>query len=224
MMSKEEKEIFEKAKSALVKLGKYSDDKENRDKTKINDILLEHLLTSALLGLHSSSRKIYEEIYKEMYEKFDEEFDEEFDKIVYNPFEFRKKLLMGDFEDIDYVRQILSQLLPTLQERGFIIDTNEIALNMMECIYNDKKDEEIRNWEKDYFIRGIKRVKPMSSNEWPFLNGVWRQHDSEYVIAKSVLDSYGIDVKEEDIKKIWEERNFELFKRNNPHRISTDER
>lgn len=224
MMSKEEKEIFEKAKSALVKLGKYSDDKENRDKTKINDILLEHLLTSALLGLHSSSRKIYEEIYKEMYEKFDEEFDEEFDKIVYNPFEFRKKLLMGDFEDIDYVRQILSQLLPTLQERGFIIDTNEIALNMMECIYNDKKDEEIRNWEKDYFIRGIKRVKPMSSNEWPFLNGVWRQHDSEYVIAKSLLDSYGIDVKEEDIKKIWEERNFELFKRSNPHRISTDER
>lgn len=220
MMSKEEKEIFEKAKSALVKLGKYSDDKENRDKTKINDILLEHLLTSALLGLHSSSRKIYEEIYKEMHE----EFDEEFDKIVYNPFEFRKKLLMGDFEDIDYVRQILSQLFPTLQERGFIIDTNEIALNMMECIYNDKKDEEIRNWEKDYFIRGIKRVKPMSSNEWPFLNGVWRQHDSEYVIAKSVLDSYGIDVKEEDIKKIWEERNFELFKRNNPDPISTDER
>lgn len=220
MMSKEEKEIFEKAKSALVKLGKYSDDKENRDKTKINDILLEHLLTSALLGLHSSSRKIYEEIYKEMHE----EFDEEFDKIVYNPFEFRKKLLMGDFEDIDYVRQILSQLLPTLQERGFIIDTNEIALNMMECIYNDKKDEEIRNWEKDYFIRGIKRVKPMSSNEWPFLNGVWRQHDSEYVIAKSVLDSYGIDVKEENIKKIWEERNFELFKRNNPDPISTDER
>lgn len=220
MMSKEEKEIFEKAKSALVKLGKYSDDKENRDKTKINDILLEHLLTSALLGLHSSSRKIYEEIYKKMHE----EFDEEFDKIVYNPFEFRKKLLMGDFEDIDYVRQILSQLLPTLQERGFIIDTNEIALNMMECIYNDKKDEEIRNWEKDYFIRGIKRVKPMSSNEWPFLNGVWRQHDSEYVIAKSVLDSYGIDVKEEDIKKIWEERNFELFKRNNPDPISTDER
>lgn len=207
MISKEEKEIFEKAKSALVKLGKYSDDKENRDKTKINDILLEHLLTSALLGLHSSFRKIYEE----------------FDKIVYNPFEFRKKLLMGDFEDIDYVRQILSQLLPTLQERGFIIDTNEIALNMMECIYNDKKDEEIRNWEKDYF-RGIKRVKPMSSNEWPFLNGVWRQHDSEYVIAKSVLDSYGIDVKEEDIKKIWEERNFELFKRNNPDPISTDER
>ena len=220
MMSKEEKEIFEKAKSALVKLGKYSDDKENRDKTKINDILLEHLLTSALLGLHSSFRKIYEEFDKEMYE----EFDEEFDKIVYNPFEFRKKLLMGDFEDIDYVRQILSQLLPTLQERGFIIDTNEIALNMMECIYNDKKDEEIRNWEKDYFIRGIKRVKPMSSNEWPFLNGVWRQHDSEYVIAKSVLDSYGIDVKEEDIKKIWEERNFELFKRNNPDPISTDER
>ena len=219
MMSKEEKEIFEKAKSGLVKLGKYSDDKENRDKTKINDILLEHLLTSALLRLHSSFRKIYEEFDKEMYE----EFDEEFDKIVYNPFEFRKKLLMGDFEDIDYVRQILSQLLPTLQERGFIIDTNEIALNMMECIYNDKKDEEIRNWEKDYF-RGIKRVKPMSSNEWPFLNGVWRQHDSEYVIAKSVLDSYGIDVKEEDIKKIWEERNFELFKRNNPDPISTDER
>ena len=211
MMSDEEKRIFEKAKSALVKLGKYSDDKENRDKTKINDILLEHLLTSTLLGLHSSFRKI------------DKKIDEEIDEIVYDSFEDRKKLLMGDFEDIDDVRQILSQLLPTLQERGLIIDTNEIALNMMESIYNDKKEEKIRNWEKDYF-KGIKRVKPMSSNEWPFLNGVWRQHDSEYVIAKSVLDSYGIDVKEEDVKKLWEERNFELYKRNNPDSISTEER
>ena len=51
MMSDEEKRIFEKAKSALVKLGKYSDDKENRDETKINDMSLEHSLSSALIGM-----------------------------------------------------------------------------------------------------------------------------------------------------------------------------
>ena len=40
----------------------------------------------------------------------------------------------------------------------------------------------------------------------------------------SVLDSYGIDVKEDDVKKLWEERNFELFKRNNHNSISSVER
>ena len=100
---------------------------------------------------------------------------------------------------------------------------SESALSMMESIYNDKKEDTIRQWEQDE-LAGIKRVKPMSSKEWPFLNGVWRQHDSEYVISKSVLDSYGIDVKEDDVKKLWEERNFELFKRNNHNSISTDER
>lgn len=209
MMSDEEKRIFEKAKSALIKLGRYSDDKENRDETKINDMSLESLLSSALIGMHKAFRKIESKSIqnadiRRLYQRN------------------RSRLLRGDFEDIDEVKDILSQLLPTLQESG-LIDKNEIALSMMESVYNDKKDDEIRKWEQDNF-KGIKRMRPMSSKEWPFLNGVWRQHDSEYVIAKSVLESYGIDVKEEDIKKVWEERNFELFKRNNPNSISTDER
>ena len=58
MMSDEEKIIFEKAKCALIKLGKYSDDKENSDETKINDTLLERLLTSALIEMHSTFYKI----------------------------------------------------------------------------------------------------------------------------------------------------------------------
>ena len=209
MMSDEEKRIFEKAKSALIKLGRYSDDKENRDENKINDMSLESLLSSALIGMHKAFREIESKSIqnadiRRLYQRN------------------RSRLLRGDFEDIDEVKDILSQLLPTLQESG-LIDKNEIALGMMESVYNDKKDNEIRKWEQDNF-RGIKRMQPMSSKQWPFLNGVWRQHDSEYVIAKSVLESYGIDVKEEDIKKIWEERNFELFKRNNPDSISTDER
>ena len=203
MMNDEEKIIFEKAKSALIKLGKYSDDKENSDETKINDTLLDHLLLSALLGMNSSFMKIQEQI----------DFDS---------FEDRKKLFRGDFEDIDDVRHILSHLLPTLQEKG-LVDRNEIALSMMEEVYNTQREMAIIQWHKDK-AKGIKRMEPMSSEQWPFLNGVWRQHASEYVIAKSVLDSYGIDVNEEDVKKVWEERNFELFKRNNPGSISTDER
>ena len=209
MMSDEEKRIFEKAKSALIKLGRYSDDKENGDETKINDMSLESLLSSALIGMHEAfrgieSKSIQNADIRRLYQRN------------------RSRLLRGDFEDIDKVKDILSQLLPTLQEIG-LIDKNEIALGMMESVYNDKKDNEIRKWEQDNF-RGIKRMQPMSSKQWPFLNGVWRQHDSEYVIAKSVLDSYGIDVKEEDVKKLWEERNFELYKRNNPDSISTEER
>lgn len=209
MMSDEEKRIFEKAKSALIKLGKYSDDKENRDETKINDSILEDLLHFALIGMNSAFREI--------------DFSSIQDKDVRRLYQKSRRILtMGNLDDVNEVRDILSHLLPPLQESG-LIDRNEIALSMMEEVYNDKKEEEIRNWEKDEF-KGIKRIKPMSSKEWPFLNGVWRQHDSEYVIAKSVLDSYGIDVKEEDVKKVWEERNWELFKRNNPDSISTDER
>lgn len=209
MMSDEEKRIFEKAKSALVKLGKYSDDKENRDETKINDMSLEHSLSSALIGMQRTfmgieSQSIQYTNIRRLYQRN------------------RTKLVRGDFEDIDEIRDIVSQLLPALQESG-LIDRNEIALSMMESIYNDKKEDTIRQWVQDE-LAGIKRVKPMSSKEWPFLNGVWRQHDSEYVISKSVLDSYGIDVKEDDVKKLWEERNFELFKRNNHNSISTDER
>lgn len=153
MMSDEEKRIFEKAKSALVKLGKYSDDKENRDETKINDMSLEHSLSSALIGMQRTfmgieSQSIQYTNIRRLYQRN------------------RTKLVRGDFEDIDEIRDIVSQLLPALQESG-LIDRNEIALSMMESIYNDKKEDTIRQWEQDE-LAGIKRVKPMSSKEWPF--------------------------------------------------------
>lgn len=207
MMSDEEKIIFEKAKSALIKLGKYSDDKENSDTTRINDGLLESLLTSAFIGMENilgkvNSYSILDENIRRLYQI---------------------NLLRKSFDyDIDKKREVLSKVFPTLQENG-LIDTNELTLSMMEEVYNMQREMSIIQWNKDR-IKGIKRIKPMSSEQWPFLNGVWRQHVSEYVIAKSVLDSYGITVNEEDVKKVWEERNFELFKRNNPGSISTDER
>lgn len=122
-----EKRIFEKAKSALIKLGRYSDDKENRDETKINDMSLESLLSSALIGMHEAfrgieSKSIQNADIRRLYQRN------------------RSRLLRGDFEDIDEVKDILSQLLPTLQESG-LIDKNEIALSMMESVYNDKKVE-----------------------------------------------------------------------------------
>ena len=47
---------------------------------------------------------------------------------------------------------------------------------------------------------------------------------SNYVNFDNVLDELGIDVKEEDVKKLWEERKLELFKRNNPDPIGIDAR
>ena len=207
MMSDEEKRIFEKAKSALIKLGKYSDDKENRDTTAINDGLLESLLSSAFIGMGNVFRKV------NSYSILDKDI-----RRLY-----QINLLRKSFDyDIDKKREVLSKVFPTLQENG-LIDTNELALSMMEEVYNTQREIETIQWQQDKF-KGIERMQPMLSEQWPFLNGVWRQHASEYVIAKSVLDSYGIDVNEEDVKKVWEKRNLELFKRNNPDPISTDER
>lgn len=207
MMSDEEKRIFEKAKSALIKLGKYSDDKENRDTTRINDGLLESLLSSAFIGMENVFGKVNSYSIS--------------DKDIRRLYQIN--LLRKSFDyDIDKKREVLSRVFPTLQENG-LIDTNELALSMMEEVYNTQREIEIIQWKQDKF-KGIERMQPMSSEQWPFLNGVWRQHASEYVITKSVLDSYGIDVNEEDVKKVWEERNLELFKRNNPDPISTDER
>ena len=207
MMSDEEKRIFEKAKSALIKLGKYSDDKENRDTTAINDGLLECLLSSAFIGMGNVLGKV------NSYSILDKDI-----RRLY-----QINLLRKSFDyDIDKKREVLSKVFPILQENG-LIDTNELALSMMEEVYNTQREIETIQWQQDKF-KGIERMQPMSSEQWPFLNGVWRQHASEYVIAKSVLDSYGIDVNEEDVKKVWEERNLELFKRNNPDPISTDER
>lgn len=58
MRTDKEKMIIEKAKSALIKLGTYTDDKENRDERKINDSMLEALLDFSFLGMHTSFRKI----------------------------------------------------------------------------------------------------------------------------------------------------------------------
>ena len=207
MMSDEEKKIFEKAKSALIKLGKYSDDKENIDTTKINDKSLKSLLNSAFIGMGEGFDKVKNESIS--------------DKDIRKLYLFN--LLNNSFDyEIDKKREILSKVFPTLKENG-LIDTNDLTLIMMEEVYNTQREIEIIKWQQDQ-LKGIRRMQPMTVEEWPFLNGAWRQHASEYVIAKSVLDGYGIDVKEEDVKKVWEERNFELFKRNNPGSSSPDER
>lgn len=207
MMSDEEKKIFEKAKSALIKLGKYSDDKENIDTTKINDKLLKSLLNSAFIGMGEGFSKVKNESI--------------LNKDIRKLYLFN--LLNNSFDyEIDKKREILSRVFPALKENG-LIDTNDLTLIMMEEVYNTQREIEIIKWQQDQ-LKGIRRMQPMTLEEWPFLNGAWRQHASEYVIAKSVLDGYGIDVKEEDVKKVWEERNFELFKRNNPGSSSPDER
>lgn len=86
---------------------------------------LEHSLSSALIGMQRTfmgieSQSIQYTNIRRLYQRN------------------RTKLVRGDFEDIDEIRDIVSQLLPALQESG-LIDRNEIALSMMESIYNDKK-------------------------------------------------------------------------------------
>jgi len=94
---------------------------------------------------------------------------------------------------------------------------------MMEEVYKYQTERNYR-YGQEAFNKGIRTLQLVPVELESFLNGVWRQHASEYVIAKSILDELEIDVKEEDVKKLWEERNWELFKRNNPDPISIDAR
>lgn len=208
MRTDKEKMIIEKAKSALIKLGTYTDDKENRDERKINDSMLESLLDLSFFGMHASFRKI--------------DSDSIPDEDTRRLFRRNKKLLTsGDLYNIDELRDLISNVFPALQEYG-LIDRNEVAIKMMEEVYNEKKYKEVLKWEQDLF-NGIKRIQPMSS-QWPFFAGVWSHHSSDYVIVKTVLDSCGIDISEENVQKLWEEKQWELVKKNNAHSIDTDER
>ena len=57
MMEEGKKEIFEKAKAALIKLGIYSDDKERGDKSKISGVELDYSLDFAIIGMQNVFRK-----------------------------------------------------------------------------------------------------------------------------------------------------------------------
>ena len=108
-------------------------------------------------------------------------------------------------------------------EKYGIIDRNELTFGMMEEVYKYQTERNYR-YGQEAFNKGIRTLQLVPVELESFLNGVWGQHASEYVIAKSILDELGIDVKEEDVKKLWEERKLELFKGNNPDPISIDAR
>lgn len=205
MMNDEEKIVFEKAKSALIKLGIYSDEKVKGDKSKISSTELVDSLDSAFIGMNNAFREA----------QIPNEYPRGMAKNKHN-------LTHAYIGNINEIRNIVSEAFPAFEQYG-IIDKNELTFKMMEEVYNHiTKINYIHSQEA--FNKGIRSLQLWPLEQDPFLNGVWRQHASEYVIVKSILDEIGIDVKEEDVKKLWEERHWELFYRNNPSPISTDER
>ena len=205
MMNDEEKIVFEKAKSALIKLGIYSDEKVKGDKSKISSTELVDSLDSAFIGMNNAFRKTHIP-----------------DKHPRGMAKNKHYLTHAYIGNINEIRNIVSEAFPAFEQYG-IIDKNELTFKMMEEVYNHiTKINYIHSQEA--FNKGIRSLQLWPLEQDPFLNGVWRQHASEYVIVKSILEEIGIDVKEEDVKKLWEERHWELFKRNNPSPISTDER
>lgn len=212
MMEEGKQEIFEKAKSALIKLGIYSDDKERGDKSKISGVELEYSLDFAIIGMHSVFRKA------------DIRPDSIPDKNIRMACRENKHYLSrtADLEDINELKNRISESFPVFEKYG-IIDRNELTFGMMEEVYKYQTERNYR-YSQEAFNKGITTLQLHPVELEPFLNGVWRQHASEYVIAKSILDELGIDVKEEDVKKLWEERNWELFKKDNPDPIDTDAR
>ena len=54
MMNDEEKMVFEKAKSALIKLGIYSDEKAKGNAAKISSTELVDSLDSAFIGMNNA--------------------------------------------------------------------------------------------------------------------------------------------------------------------------
>ena len=210
MMNDEEKIVFEKAKSSLIKLGIYSDEKVKGDKSKISSTELVDSLDSAFIGMNS--------IFSEA--RVPHSIPDRNTRIMC--MKYRHDLTHAYIGNINEIRNIVSEAFPAFEQYG-IIDKNELTFKMMEEVYNNITERNYRH-SQEAFNKGIRSLQLWPLEQDPFLNGVWRQHASEYVIVKSILDEIGIDVKEEDVKKIWEERHWELFKRNNPSPISTDER
>lgn len=210
MMNDEEKIVFEKAKSALIKLGIYSDEKVKGDKSKISSTELVDSLDSAFLGMNS--------IFSEA--RVPHSIPDRNTRIMC--MKYRHDLTHAYIGNINKIRNIVSEAFPAFEQYG-IIDKNELTFKMMEEVYNNIRARNYRH-SQEAFNKGIRSLQLLPLEQDPFLNGVWRQHASEYVIVKSILDEIGIDVKEEDVKKLWEERHWELFKRNNLSPISTDER
>lgn len=205
MMNDEEKIVFEKAKSALIKLGIYSDEKVKGDKSKISSTELVDSLDSAFIGMNNAFRKTHIP-----------------DKHPRGMAKNKHYLTHAYIGNINEIRNIVSEAFPVFEQYG-IIDKNELTFKMMEEVYNNITERNYRH-SQEAFNKGIRSLQLWPLEQDPFLNGVWRQHASEYVIVKSILEEIGIDVKEEDVKKLWEERHWELFKRNNSSPISTDER
>ena len=205
MMNDEEKIVFEKAKSALIKLGIYSDEKAKGDASKISSTELVDSLDSAFIGMNNAFKKAHIP-----------------DKHPRGMAKNKHYLTHAYIGNINEIRNIVSEAFPAFEQYG-IIDKNELTFKMMEEVYNNITERNYRH-SQEAFNKGIRSLQLWPLEQDPFLNGVWRQHASEYVIVKSILDEIGIDVKEEDVKKLWEERHWELFKRNNPSPISTDER
>lgn len=205
MMNDEEKIVFEKAKSALIKLGIYSDEKVKGDKSKISSTELVDSLDSAFIGMNNAFKKAHIP-----------------DKHPRGMAKNKHYLTHAYIGNINEIRSIVSEAFPAFEQYG-IIDKNELTFKMMEEVYNNITERNYRH-SQEAFNKDIRSLQLWPLEQDPFLNGVWRQHASEYVIVKSILDEIGIDVKEEDVKKLWEERHWELFKRNNLSTISTDER
>lgn len=205
MMNDEEKMVFEKAKSALIKLGIYSDEKAKGNASKISSTELVDSLDSAFIGMNNAFKKAHIP-----------------DKHPRGMAKNKHYLTHAYIGNINEIRNIVSEAFPAFEQYG-IIDKNELTFKMMEEVYNNITERNYRH-SQEAFNKGIRSLQLWPLEQDPFLNGVWRQHASEYVIVKSILDEIGIDVKEEDVKKLWEERHCELFKRNNLSPISTDER
>ncbi len=206
MMNDEEKIVFEKAKSALIKLGIYSDEKVKGDKSKISSAELVYSLDYAFIGMNNAFRKAHIP-----------------DKHPRGMAKNKHYLTHAYIGNINEIRNIVSEAFPAFEQYG-IIDKNELTFKMMEEIYNNITEINYR-YSQEAFNKGIHSLQLLPLEQDPFLNGVWRQHASEYVIVKSILDEIGIDVKEEDVKRLWEEKQHsELSKRNSSDSISTDER
>lgn len=211
MMNDEEKIVFEKAKSALIKLGRYSDEKVKGDKSKISSTELVGSLDSAFLGMNS--------IFSEA--RVPHSIPDRNTRVMC--MKYRHDLTNAYIGNINKIRNIVSEAFPAFEQYG-IIDKNELTFKMMEDVYDHITTINYIH-SQEAFNKGIRSLQLLPLEQDPFLNGVWRQHASEYVIVKSILDEIGIDVKEEDVKKLWEEKQHsELSKRNSSDSISTDER
>ena len=208
------KNIFNRSKDKLERVGKGPTRKDNigrnyyvpsdytSDYTEFVDD--RHLMRSVHTGLFACTvsnpfLEFCDELEglppEKLYEQFGEELAEKFSDIAWNESDSSCKQVFDALKDAN--------------QKG-IYDKNDFALWMMREMFSSKALDYYRN-AKSYYESTHDYVSRIDVPE-DFLEEDWDKHSWSFLIAQSIFEEFGMDLEEEEVKKLFDQRVAEKAK------------